>query len=406
MRHRRLCGILLAMKVIGLMSGTSADGIDAALTEISGHGWDLWVHLVAQVHRPYDAAMRQEILACCSPQTGTVDRLCRLNFALGESLSQAAQAVAQLAGLPLNAIDLIGSHGQTVWHDVAPDGRVTSTLQIGEAAVVAERTGVPTIADFRVGDVAAGGQGAPLVPFVDYILFRDRTPPLVGEGPGVRFRAVQNIGGIANVTLLPPNCTPEQVIAFDTGPGNMVIDALVEKATGGLATFDRDGRRAAAGRVDAALLGELLAHPYLHRPPPKTTGRELFGRQFAAGLWERGQSLGLSADDLIATATAFTAESVAQAYRDALTFYALQSTPIDEVILGGGGADNPTLVNMLAKRIAPTRLLRCEDFGLPTQAKEAIAFAVLAYAAWQGEPNNLPSVTGAKRHVIMGKGSR
>jgi anhydro-N-acetylmuramic acid kinase len=270
---------------------------------------------------------------------------------------------------------------------VAVNGQVTSTLQIGEPAVIAERTGVPTIADFRVADVAAGGQGAPLVPFADFILFRHSE----------KYRAIQNIGGIANVTLLPPHCEPDAVIAFDSGPGNMVIDALVECMTDGRETFDREGHIAASGSVDGTWLEELLDHPYYQRTPPKTTGRELFGKHYASTLWDAGVARDLTPQDMLATATALTAETIAMAF--------MQKHP-DELILGGGGANNQTLVNMLAMRLPHTKILRHEDFGIPTQAKEALAFAILAYAAYHHEPNNLPSVTGARRPVVMGKIAR
>ncbi|MCA1554370.1 MAG: anhydro-N-acetylmuramic acid kinase, partial [Chloroflexi bacterium] len=319
--------------------------------------------------------------------TSSVDALCRLNFTLGGAFANAALTLARAAGISIADVVLIGSHGQTVWHDVDGGGRVTSTLQIGEAAVIAERTGVTTIADFRVADVAAGGQGAPLVPFVDYLLFHDAT----------KFRAVQNIGGIANVTLLPPSCTADEVIAFDTGPGNMVMDALVERMSNGRESYDRGGRMAARGRVDRAWLEQLLAHPYFARTPPKTTGRELFGKQYANQLWDDGSARGLAPEDIVATAAALSAETITAP---------LAACDLHELIVSGGGADNPTLVQMIAERLPRTRLLRLDDFGVPAQAKEALAFAILAYVCHQHEPNNLPSATGARRAVVMGKVSR
>jgi anhydro-N-acetylmuramic acid kinase len=372
------------MRIIGLMSGTSADGIDAVLCEIAGHRYELSVQFIAHHQTLYDVATRAAILDACHPTLSTVERLCRLNFVLGEKFAEAAQAVCAVAAVSLDSVELIGSHGQTVWHDVAANGAVTSTLQIGEPAVIAERTDVPTIADFRVADVAAGGQGAPLVPFADFILFRQLE----------KYRAIQNIGGIANVTLLPPHCQPNEVIAFDSGPGNMIIDALVERTTDGRETFDREGRIAASGDVDGAWLEELLDHPYYQRTPPKTTGRELFGKPYADEFWETGIARGLKPQDIVATATALTAETIAMAFA--------QKHPA-ELILGGGGANNQTLVKLLAMRLPHTKILRHEDFGIPTQAKEALAFAILAYAAYHHEPNNLPSVTGARRSVVMGK---
>ena len=377
------------MLVIGLMSGTSADGIDAVLVRLEGPGAAPQWKLIAHAHRPFERTLREMIFAACSPKDSSVDQIARLNFALGEEFALAARQLEAELRLAARA-ELIGSHGQTLWHDVAADGRVTATLQIGEAAVIAARTGVPTIADFRVADIAAGGQGAPLVPFADYILFHHPT----------KFRAIQNIGGIANVTLLPPGCTQAEVTAFDSGPGNMVMDALVERASGGRELFDRDGRLAAEGRVHSVWLEELLDHPYFKRPAPKTTGRELFGKPYAHELWAEGTALGLEPADIVATATALTAASISAPLSEAGIRYGRR---VDELILGGGGAENPALVRMLASQLPGTRITRHEEFGIPSQAKEALAFAILAYAAYRREPNNVPSATGASRAVVMGK---
>jgi anhydro-N-acetylmuramic acid kinase len=400
------------MRVVGLMSGTSVDSIDAAVVDIPDDVRRLRV--LAFVSVPFAPLLRERIFRAFRPETSSVDELCRLNFDLGEAFAAAALQAIAAAGFTTSDeapsrltsrnggrdgasdVGLIGSHGQTVWHDVAPDGRVTSTLQLGEPCVIAERTGITTIADFRPRDVAAGGQGAPLVCLFDRLFFADEH----------KNRAVQNIGGIANVTALPAqfhvprskfhvgNVEP---IAFDTGPGNMLIDEAARLATGGAQNQDVDGRLALAGQVHAGLLRELMAHPYLAQSPPKTTGRELFGRQFAAEVWRRGQALGLANADIVATVTAFTAESIAQAYRDFIPF------PIHEVILGGGGSRNPALVAMLRERLAPARVLTTEDFGLNSEAKEAVAFAVLAYQTWQNRPGNVPSCTGARRPVVLGK---
>jgi anhydro-N-acetylmuramic acid kinase len=286
-------------------------------------------------------------------------------------------------------VGFIASHGQTVWHQPVPEtiaGRaVRSTLQIGEPCVIAERTGATVIADFRPRDIAAGGEGAPLVPYVDLLLFAD--PRLS--------RAVQNIGGIGNVTFLPAGATPEQVIAFDTGPGNMAIDAAAARLTGGAQSQDTDGRLARAGRVDAALLAELLADPYLCQPPPKSTGRERYGEPFVQALWERGHQ----GPDLVATLTAFTAASIADAYARWLAPIA----PVDEVILGGGGAYNPVLVEHLREYVAPARLRTSQESGIPADAKEAIAFALLGHATLRGRPANVPAATGAGHPVVLGK---
>jgi anhydro-N-acetylmuramic acid kinase len=380
------------MRVVGLMSGTSVDGIDAAVVDIPDDDVRR-LRVLAFVSVPFAPPLRERIFRAFRPETSSVDELCRLNFDLGEAFAAAALQAIAAAGLTTNDVGLIGSHGQTVWHDVAPDGHVTSTLQLGEPCVIAERTGITTIADFRPRDVAAGGQGAPLVCLFDLLFFAHEH----------QNRAVQNIGGIANVTTIPAGFNVEletwnvEPLAFDTGPGNMLIDEAARLATGGAQTQDVDGRLALAGRVHAGLLSELLAHPYLAQRPPKTTGRELFGRQFAAEVWRRGQALGLANADIVATVTAFTAESIAQAYRDFIPF------PIHEVVLGGGGRRNPALVAMLCERLAPARLLTTEDFGLNSEAKEAVAFAVLAYQTWQHRPGNVPSCTGARRPVVLGK---
>lgn len=401
------------MKVLGLMSGTSADGVDAAIVEIQGappfeivsqarsarRGSQSapvpdrnpaqagTVELLSFTCVPFDADRRARIFALFDPATATVDRICRMNFVLGEWFAAAALQAIAAAGLSPADVDLIGSHGQTIYHAVGEDSPVKSTLQIGEPAVIAARTGVTTVADFRVADVAVGGQGAPLTSYADWLLLRHPA----------RVRAVQNIGGIANVTYLPPGDDPDLVLAFDTGPGNMLIDDAARRATDGAWAFDRDGALAARGRVDEALLADLLAHPFLARTPPKTTGREQFGVQFGAEVWARARARGLAAEDAVATLTAFTAASIADAYRRFLP-----RRP-DEVILGGGGVNNPTLVAMLRQRLAPARLLSHEDLGLSSDAKEALAFALLAYETIHGRPGNLPSCTGASRRVVLGK---
>ncbi len=390
------------MIVLGLISGTSADGIDAAVVELSGAPPDLHWHLITHLTIPHPPALRAEILAC-TLATATVDKISALNFALGDAFAKAARAAMQAAHLRPEQIDLIGSHGQTVWH--APRAH---TLQIGAAAVIAEKTGVTTISNFRARDVAAGGHGAPLVPYVDALLFSH--PTLT--------RAAQNIGGIANVTFLPPHSkgaeeqwsrgdreaspphprspAPLQPFAFDTGPGNVLIDDAARRATNGAMQFDRDGALAARGTADEKLLAELLAHPYFKLPSPKTTGREIFGAHFGADVWTRGIARGLRSDDILATLTALTAESIARAHRDFLP-----AMP-DQVILSGGGARNPTLVAMLRAKLAPARVILSDELGMPVEAKEAIAFAILAYETAHNRPSNLPAATGARSAVVLG----
>ena len=375
------------MKIVGLISGTSADGIDAAVVDIEGEPPALEVELLSFTFVPFDRDRQQRIFSLFDPATGTVDRICQMNFALGEWFAATAlQAIAE-AGLTPAEVALIGSHGQTIYHSVEAESPVKSTLQIGEAAVIAARTGLTTVADFRVADVAAGGQGAPLVSYMDWQLLRR---------PG-HARAVQNIGGIANVTYLPPDDDPAGAIAFDTGPGNMLIDYAAHRTSGGTQTFDNDGRLASSGKIDTDLLAELMNHPYLAQAIPKTTGREQFGVQFGAKVWDRAVALGLSAEDIVATLTAFTAASIADAYQRFLP------TIPGEVILAGGGTNNPSLVAMLSDRLAPARVTTHQALGFPDDAKEAITMAMLAYEAIHGRPGNVPACTGAGQEMVLGK---
>jgi len=378
--------------VVGLMSGTSADGVDAALTKVSGSGETVRAELAAFHKTPYAAQLRRDLFALFRPEA-PVAAVCRMNFRLGRVFAEAALAVIGQAGLEAAQVDLIASHGQTVCH-LPPEGRGGSeeeaaTLQIGEPAVIAEATGIPVVADFRPRDIAAGGEGAPLTPYADYALLRHET----------RTRAVQNIGGIANVTLLPAGAVLDDVVAFDTGPGNMVIDALVCAATGGERTFDDKGETAARGRVDPALLEWMMAHPFLSRRPPKSAGREEFGAEFVGAMQKQADRWGVSGDDLVATATAFTAESIAASYRD----FILPECALDEVILGGGGSYNRTLREMLQDRLPGVRILVHEDLGINGDAKEAVAFAILGNETMLGRPASLPRVSGAKHAAVLGK---
>lgn len=383
------------MIVVGLMSGTSADGVDAAVVRLDGAPPALSWELLSHIHRDHPPALRDEIFACFRPETGNAARLCSLNFSLGRAFGEAALAAIEAAGLIPAQVNLIGSHGQTVWH--IPTGPDASTLQVGEAAVIAELTGITTVSNFRTRDMAAGGQGAPLVAYVDALLFAHPH----------KVRALQNIGGIANVTYVPPvsgvtAATAAEALAFDTGPGNMLMDDAAARATGGALTYDAGGRLAAAGRVDEGLLAELLAHSYYRQPPPRTTGREQFGRQYGAQVWAQAQARGLAGEDVIATLTALTAATIAGAYRDFLPIYP------DEVIVSGGGARNPTLMAMLTAALGEAapgpapRVYTSADFGLPVEAKEAVAFAVLAYETWHRRANNLPAATGARHPVVLG----
>jgi anhydro-N-acetylmuramic acid kinase len=376
--------------IVGLMSGTSADGIDAVVARISGAGRRLTAKIIAHTHKSFTPTLRNRIL--CASLEGTVAEICELNFLLGEEFARSALTAIRKAGLTPKQITAIGSHGQTIHH--LPNARTPSTLQIGEPAIIAERTGITTIADFRVGDMAAGGQGAPLVPYADWVLFTDNRHP----------RIVQNIGGIGNLTFLPPRAAIKDVTAFDTGAGNMVIDGVIAALSGGRKMFDRAGEWAAKGNVSETLLAQLMKHPFLRRRPPKTTGREEFGEPFIQRLLAASRKLGLSKEDVVATTTAFTAATITDAY-ERFVFPKLkpEQMPKLQVILGGGGAKNPTLRRMLQDRIGLGEILTHEDFGVPNAAKEALAFAILAHETLHGRPSNVPSATGAKRSVVLGK---
>jgi anhydro-N-acetylmuramic acid kinase len=366
-------------RVIGLLSGTSADGTDAALCEIAGAGEATRLTALAFVTTPFPRPLRERIFRLA---VADASELCDLDVLLGEAFAEAARAVCNAAGTRIEDVDLIGSHGQTAVHHPRSAGRLGATLQIGEAAVIAERTGCPVISDFRVRDVAAGGEGAPLVPLCDHLLFRK---------PGVR-RALQNIGGIANVTLVGDRL--DDLVAFDNGPGNMPLDAVARAASGGAEAFDRGGQRAARGQIDVALLAELHQHPYLHQPLPKSTGRETFGKDFTYPLLAR---YGDRLDDLLATLTRFVAESIARSYREVLP-----ALP-QEVYVSGGGALNPTLMTHLGALLAPIPVASSTALGVDPEAKEAIAFAVLANQTLFGLPGNVPGVTGARGPRILGK---
>jgi len=375
------------MRVVGLMSGTSADGVDAAVVDITSQK----VRLLAFEVFPYGSELRRAILGLCRPESARLDDICHYNSVLGEVFADAVARVCSHSGIAVASIDLIGSHGQTIYHD--PRGRrhggrqIRSTLQIGEPSVIAQRTGITTVADFRPRDMAAGGEGAPLVPYADYILF----------GGSRRCRAVQNIGGIANVTFLPARGKLSDVLAFDSGPGNMVIDGIIRLISGGTKYFDRNGRIAARGTVNKKLLTEMFKHPFLRRRPPKSTGREEFGEAFAEDIYRRARKGGLADADVVATVTALTAGTIAQAYRRFLP-----AMP-NELILCGGGAHNHTLVEMLRRELPHVRMLSTEDFGISIDGKEAVSFAILAWATIKGMANNVPAATGAAGPVVLGK---
>ncbi len=382
------------MKVLGLMSGTSADGIDVALVRIAGAPPGISAKPERHFHAPFPADVRQAILRLANGAPTTTAEISQLNFLIGEEFARAAIAACRAWRVPMRQISLIGSHGQTIFHQGVPTRflagrRIASTLQIGEPSIVAERTGVPTIADFRPADMAAGGQGAPLVPFVDYLLYWHAR---IG-------RVALNIGGIANVTVIPAGARAKDVFAFDTGPGNMIVDAIVEIATRGRKCYDRDARIAFGGRTIPRLLERMLDDPYLRKAPPKTAGREQFGREYAEKLMGWGKRERAKTEDLVRTATVFTSLSIASALRR----FVMPRARVRELIVAGGGTRNPLMMAQLAAGLPGVEIIPASEFGIPTDAKEAFAFAVLAYEAYHGRANNLPSATGAQRAAVMGK---
>ncbi len=387
------------MIVAGVMSGTSADGIDVALVRLGGRSASggrrgrgrprhIGLELLGHLAVPYPARVRRFVLDAMNATQASVADLARLNFLLGELYADAVLATQKKFRIKA---ELVGCHGQTIYHQGEPakflGRKLAVTWQTGEGAVIAARVGIPVVSDFRPADMAAGGKGAPLVPFLDYLLYRDQ---------GVN-RIVQNIGGIANLSFIPAAARSEQVLAFDTGPGNMVIDAVTEQLFG--ARYDRNGRIAAAGSVIDGVVEKILRRRFFHRKPPKTAGREEFGREFVR---EFRRLCGRSDNrDVVATATALTARSIADALRRFVTTVAKGG----EFIVSGGGAKNPTLMAMLRRELDAlgVQLKSSDEFGLPAEAKEAVAFALLAYETWHRQPSNVPSATGAARSAVLGK---
>src|SRR5712692_1458326 len=381
------------MLVLGMMSGTSADGIDVALARISGAPPNLNAKLLGHTSNKFPPALREEILRVAEQHPVCSSGLSQLNFRLGKIFADAALAACRRFRVPPSKIALIGSHGQTIFHQGHPlpcfGSSTASTLQIGEPAVIAARTGITTVGDFRPADISLGGQGAPLVPYVDFLLYRH---PKLG-------RVSLNLGGIANITVLPRNCKPQQVFAFDTGPANMLIDALVSHFTRGRQRFDKNARLASQGRSIPALLDNLMRDPYLKLAPPKSTGREYYGNAYLKKLLALGRRHRAKPNDLIRAATIFTALSVV----DALNRFVLPKTKIHQLIVSGGGAHNPLIVAQISAALPGVDVLPSSRLGVPEDAKEAFAFALLAYETFHQRPANLPSATGARGPAILGK---
>ncbi|MFS0784729.1 anhydro-N-acetylmuramic acid kinase AnmK [Bacillus sp. 1P06AnD] len=374
------------MFIVGLMSGTSLDGVDAALVEIDGSGEQTKVNVVSFLNHSIPDSIRKEILQSISLSSSNVQLICSLNFKLGKLFAEAVKKVCQQAGLPLKKLSLIGSHGQTIYHQpIAEKNWIPSTLQIGEPSVIAYECQTPVVSNFRTMDMAAGGLGAPLVPYSEYLLYRNKQ----------KGRLLQNIGGIGNVTVLPRGGSLDDITAFDTGPGNMIIDEacrLLFKLP-----FDQNGELAQQGTVNEELLAYCLNQPYIFAPPPKTTGRELFGIEYTENLLNK--FCHLPPLDIMATITMFTAKSIVENYRE----FIFPSVHIDEVIIGGGGSYNKTLIRMIQSLITePISVCTQEEIGFSSEAKEAVAFAILANETYNHRPSNVPKATGAQKAVILG----
>ncbi|SRR6266481_3161820 len=379
--------------VLGLMSGTSADAIDVALARISGAPPRLDAKLLNHTSIRFPPQLRKEILRVAEQQPISAGQLSQLNFRLGETFAEAALTACRRFRISTKKIALIGSHGQTIFHQGRPVsylGRPTrSTLQIGEPAVIAARTGITTIADFRPADIAEGGQGAPLVPYADYLLYRH-------EKLG---RVSLNLGGIANITVIPAAARPAQILAFDTGPANMLIDALIAHFTHNRQRYDKDAHLAQQGRAIPALLDELLRDPYLKLAPPKSTGREYYGHAYIENILRLGRRHKAKPNDLIRAATIFTALSIV----DALNRFVLPKAKIHQLIVSGGGSHNPLIMGQISAALPGVQILPSSHLGVPEDAKEAFAFALLAYETFHRRPSNLPSATGARGPAILGR---
>lgn len=391
-----------SMVVAGVMSGTSADGIDVALCRISPasrkHGTPR-IQLLGHAGFPYPKAVRETVLRAMDAKSISVADLSRLNWRLGELYAEAVAKTQTKLGIKA---ELVGCHGQTLYHQSIAakylGALVRCTWQIGEASVIAERLRVPVVSDFRPADMAAGGQGAPLVPMLDYVMFRSQKVN----------RVLQNLGGIANLTAIPAGASANELLAFDTGPANMVIDACMSRLFG--KPFDRNGAIARRGHVIDAIVARILREPYFSSPPPKSCGREEFGEAFVSRFIAQCRKAGASDADVVATATTLTAESIADAYRRFVIPHLAKRAPHaeTELVVAGGGAGNATLMSMLSDRLKPSgvNVRLVEEFGVSHQAKEAVAFALLAWLTWFGLPGNIPAATGALRGVILGKVTR
>ena len=374
--------------IVGLMSGTSADGIDAALVEIAGSGTRSHLRQLAFETFPYPPGFKQFLLRNSDSQTARLDDVTRMNMLVAELFADAVKRIVRKAKKHTGEIDLIGSHGQTIHHLPSPrrmyGKNIRATLQIGNPSAIAKFTGIVTVGDFRIGDIAVGGTGAPLVPLFDYLMLRSRS----------KHRAALNIGGIANITILPRNCSINDVLAFDTGPGNMIIDHFMQRFF--KKPFDLGGRIASRGNLVLPLLDRMRKHPYFRQRPPKSTGREVFGKKFIRDIQSR--SAGKRKEDIIATVTEFTALSIYQSYLD----FVRSKARLDEILVSGGGVHNMTMMNALKRYFEGVSVLPSEAYDISSDAKEAICFALLANETIAGNPGNIPGATGAERQTVLG----
>ncbi len=373
------------MYAVGLMSGTSLDGIDAALVEIDGQGKNTKVKLIEFMTLSLPSDVKEEIKIACSEEKSSVDLICSLNFKLGYLFADAANKVCEKAGMNIEELDFIASHGQTIYH--LPKNKanlVSSTLQIGEPAVIAYETGVKVISNFRVMDMASGGEGAPLVPYSEYVIYGNDDENV----------ALQNIGGIGNVTVIPKGGNIDRVFAFDTGPGNMIIDEVCLRLFN--LAYDADGKIAATGKIQEDMIEDLMSHPYIYSIPPKTTGREDFGQQFVDKVLKKYSKR--NSEDILSTVTMFTAKSIAENYKK----FILDKIKLNKVVIGGGGAHNKTLLAYLREELPNITIVTQDDIGLSSDAKEAVAFVILGNETLHSSFSNVPSATGAREKVILG----
>lgn len=374
------------MLVVGLMSGTSLDGIDASLVEIEGFGEATKINVIKSISLPFDIAIKEELLNIMDIHTSNVEQICSMNYKISYLFADAVKEVCKQAHVPLEELDLIGSHGQTIYHipQAAPP-LVNSTLQIGDPAVIAYETNTLVVSNFRAMDMAAGGEGAPLIPYIDWLLFKSRD----------KGRILQNIGGIGNCTVLKRNGMKDDMIAFDTGPGNMIIDELCRTLK--QIPYDKDGVLAAQGKVHQDLVSEWMRHDYFKKAPPKSTGREVFGRDYTLNLIKKYSHL--PDEDLIATATYFTAYSIVASYKQ----FVFPDYEIDEIIISGGGGNNPTLLAMMKELLPDKTVITSKELGISTDEKEAVGFAILANEYIHQQKTNIPKATGARSEVLLGQ---